>query len=83
MPTESRSSPAEKVLCPLLIVVGAGDWVTGEKPDIMPKKAALMAMVDRSQRQPIAISREDQSLIRDPSQSFWDLLSAAPRQKLS
>jgi len=36
--------PAEKVLCPLLIVVGAGDWVTGEKPDIMPKRAALMAM---------------------------------------
>ena len=33
--------------------------------------------------QPIAISREDQSLIRDPSQSFRDLPSAAPRQKLS
>jgi hypothetical protein len=44
VPTESRSSPAEEILCPLLIVVGASDWVTGEKPDIMPKKAALMAM---------------------------------------
>ena len=33
--------------------------------------------------QPIAISREDQSLIQAPSQSFRDLPSAAPRQKLS
>jgi len=37
-PTESRSSPAEKVLCPLLIVAGAGDWVTGEKPDICQRR---------------------------------------------
>jgi hypothetical protein len=32
----------------------------------------------RGRPQPIAISREDQSLIRDPSQSFRDLPSATP-----
>jgi hypothetical protein len=56
-----------------------------ERPFFVPSPGIRFA--ERAGRgegaQPIAISREDQSLIRDPSQSFWDLLSAAPRQKLS